>query len=124
MIKTTLFQSNKTQAVRLPKDVAFPDHVKEVCIIKEGNRRVIVPARALAVTIPTTNAIASARTVRRISADALSITAWTLNWIWPSASLSARPVLSGSAATDAFKAAASKPRGLQRYVTYDTVSLN
>jgi antitoxin VapB len=44
MTKTTLFQSNKTQAVRLPKDVAFPDHVKEVRIFKEGNRRVIVPA--------------------------------------------------------------------------------
>lgn len=44
MIKTTLFLSNKTQAVRLPKDVAFPEHVKEVCIIKEGNRLVIVPA--------------------------------------------------------------------------------
>lgn len=44
MIKTTLFRSNKTQAVRLPKDVAFPDHVKEVCILKEGNRLVIVPA--------------------------------------------------------------------------------
>lgn len=47
MIKTTLFLSNKTQAVRLPKDVAFPDHVKEVCIIKEGNRLVIVPAESL-----------------------------------------------------------------------------
>lgn len=46
MIKTTLFLSNKTQAVRLPKDVAFPDHVKEVCIIKEGNRLVIVPAES------------------------------------------------------------------------------
>jgi antitoxin VapB len=43
VIKTTLFLSNKTQAVRLPKDVAFPDHVKEVCIIREGNRLVIVP---------------------------------------------------------------------------------
>ena len=47
MIKTTLFLSNKTQAVRLPKDVAFPDHVKEVCIFKEGNRLVIVPAESV-----------------------------------------------------------------------------
>lgn len=47
VIKTTLFLSNKTQAVRLPKGVAFPDHVKEVCIIKEGDRRVIVPAESL-----------------------------------------------------------------------------
>lgn len=44
MTRTTLFRSNKTQALRLPKDVAFPDSVKEVKIIKEGNRRVIVPA--------------------------------------------------------------------------------
>ncbi len=47
MIKTTLFLSNKTQAVRLPKDVAFPDHVKEVRIFREGNRVVIVPAESI-----------------------------------------------------------------------------
>ncbi len=41
--KTTLFKSNKTQAVRLPKDVAFPDDVREVEIIKVGNSRVICP---------------------------------------------------------------------------------
>lgn len=46
MVETTLFKSNRTQAVRLPKDVAFPDDVKEVRIIKEGNRRVIAPAGA------------------------------------------------------------------------------
>lgn len=40
---TSLFLSNRTQAVRLPKDVAFPDHVREVVILKEGDRRVIVP---------------------------------------------------------------------------------
>lgn len=40
---TSLFLSNRTQAVRLPKDVAFPDHVREVVILKEGERRVIVP---------------------------------------------------------------------------------
>ncbi len=28
MVETTLFKSNKTQAVRLPKDVAFPDDSK------------------------------------------------------------------------------------------------
>ena len=41
--KTTLFKSNQTQAVRLPKDVAFPDGVKEVEIVKVGNSRIISP---------------------------------------------------------------------------------
>lgn len=41
---TRLFQSNRTQAVRLPRDVAFPDSVTDVRIFKDGNRRVIVPA--------------------------------------------------------------------------------
>lgn len=44
MTRTTLFQSNRSQAVRLPKDVAFPEGVREVTILKEGDRRVIVPA--------------------------------------------------------------------------------
>lgn len=40
---TTIFRSNKTQAVRLPKDVAFPEGVTEVEIVKVGNSRVISP---------------------------------------------------------------------------------
>ncbi|MCC6778957.1 MAG: antitoxin [Hyphomicrobiales bacterium] len=40
---TVIFKSNKTQAVRLPKDVAFPEGVREVEIIKIGNSRVISP---------------------------------------------------------------------------------
>lgn len=47
MTKTTLFQSNRTQAVRLPKDVAFPEGVRSVTVLREGNRRVIVPSDAL-----------------------------------------------------------------------------
>jgi len=47
MSRTTLFQSNRSQAVRLPKDVAFPKGVKEVAILKEGRKRVIVPAEAV-----------------------------------------------------------------------------
>jgi antitoxin VapB len=47
MTRTTLFQSNKSQAVRLPKDVAFPPSVREVAILRDGARRVIVPANAL-----------------------------------------------------------------------------
>lgn len=46
MTRTTLFKTNKTQAVRLPKDVAFPDSVKTVTIIREGSRRIIVPTNA------------------------------------------------------------------------------
>jgi antitoxin VapB len=47
MTKTTLFQSNRSQAVRLPKDVAFPDGVRTVTILREGKGRVIVPSDAL-----------------------------------------------------------------------------
>ena len=47
MTSTTVFQTNRSQAVRLPKDVAFPAHVREVTILKEGVRRVITPANAL-----------------------------------------------------------------------------
>jgi antitoxin VapB len=47
MTRTKLFRSNRSQAVRLPKDVAFPESVKDVTILREGARRVIVPAGAL-----------------------------------------------------------------------------
>lgn len=40
---TVLFKSNQTQAVRLPKNVAFPDGVREVEIVVVGNSRVISP---------------------------------------------------------------------------------
>ncbi len=46
MTKTTVFLSNRSQAVRLPKDVAFPAGVREVAILRDGARRVIVPANA------------------------------------------------------------------------------
>src|SRR3546814_3903734 len=46
MTRTTVFQSNRSQAVRLPKDVAFPEGVKEVTVLREGKRRVIVPSRS------------------------------------------------------------------------------
>jgi antitoxin VapB len=46
MTDTTLFLSNRSQAVRLPKDVAFPKGVREVSILRDGPRRVIVPANA------------------------------------------------------------------------------
>lgn len=47
MTRTTLFQSNRSQAVRLPKDVAFPEGVRSVTILREGKRRVIIPADAV-----------------------------------------------------------------------------
>jgi len=47
MTRTTLFQTNRSQAVRLPKDVAFPESVREVAILKDGVRRVIVPANVV-----------------------------------------------------------------------------
>lgn len=47
MTKTTLFQSNRSQAVRLPKDVAFPEGVRSVTVLRDGKRRVIVPSDAV-----------------------------------------------------------------------------
>jgi antitoxin VapB len=47
MTRTTLFRSNRSQAVRLPKDVAFPESVREVMILRDGLRRVIVPTNAV-----------------------------------------------------------------------------
>jgi antitoxin VapB len=38
-----LFTSNRSQAVRLPKAVAFPPDVHQVDILKIGRSRVIVP---------------------------------------------------------------------------------
>ena len=43
MLETSLFKSNRTQAVRLPKDVAFPENVHRVAVIKQGKRRIIAP---------------------------------------------------------------------------------
>ena len=44
MEQSTVFKSNKSQAVRLPKPVALPDSVKMVDIVKLGNARLITPA--------------------------------------------------------------------------------
>jgi antitoxin VapB len=43
MTSSTVFTSNRGQAVRLPKAVAFPEGVQEVDILKIGRSRVIVP---------------------------------------------------------------------------------
>ena len=47
MTRTKLFRWNRSQAVRLPKILAFPDSVKEVTIVRDGKRRVIAPERGL-----------------------------------------------------------------------------
>ena len=47
MTRTTLFMSNRSQAVRLPKDVAFPEGVRSVTILRDGKRRVLVPTETL-----------------------------------------------------------------------------
>lgn len=46
MARTRLFQSNRSQALRLARDVAFPPSVTEVVIRREGQQRVILPADA------------------------------------------------------------------------------
>jgi antitoxin VapB len=43
MASSTVFISNRSQAVRLPKAVAFPGGVHQVDILKIGRSRVIVP---------------------------------------------------------------------------------
>jgi antitoxin VapB len=42
--RTKLFRSNRSQAVRLSKDVAFPEGVTEVTVLRDGRRRIVVPA--------------------------------------------------------------------------------
>ncbi len=44
MTRSTVFTTNRSQAVRLPKPVAFPDSVHQVEITKVGASRVISPA--------------------------------------------------------------------------------
>lgn len=43
----SLFMSNRNQAVRIPKDMEFPQNVKNVVIRKVGDSRVITPKDVL-----------------------------------------------------------------------------
>ena len=43
MEKASVFKSNKSQAVRLPKSVALPDDVKRVDVVAVGKTRIITP---------------------------------------------------------------------------------
>ena len=39
----SVFENNRTQAVRLPSETRFPDHVKKVTVRKLGTDRIISP---------------------------------------------------------------------------------
>jgi antitoxin VapB len=43
MAASTVFTNNRTQAVRLPAELRFPESVKRVEVRAVGNERVIVP---------------------------------------------------------------------------------
>jgi antitoxin VapB len=43
MTRSTVFTSNRSQAVRLPKPVAFPEGVHQVEIVKIGPSRLVSP---------------------------------------------------------------------------------
>jgi antitoxin VapB len=42
-VKTKIFKSNRSQAVRLPKAVAFSESIKDVEIVAIGKKRIISP---------------------------------------------------------------------------------
>lgn len=44
MEQGAVFQSNRSQAVRLPKAVALPDDVKRVDVVVVGRARILTPA--------------------------------------------------------------------------------
>jgi antitoxin VapB len=44
LVKSKIFKTNRSQAVRIPKAVAFPDGVTDVDIVRTGDRLVITPA--------------------------------------------------------------------------------
>jgi antitoxin VapB len=46
MVRTAIIHNGDIQIVRLAKDVALPDHVRKVVVVRDGARRIIVPADA------------------------------------------------------------------------------
>ncbi|OAI27767.1 type II toxin-antitoxin system VapB family antitoxin [Methylomonas koyamae] len=46
MATSTVFANNRSQAVRLPADMRFPDSVKKVEVRAVGQERIIAPADA------------------------------------------------------------------------------
>ena len=45
--RVAVFKTNRSQAVRVPKELAFPDDVKEVYVIRRGKSLIITPVDAL-----------------------------------------------------------------------------
>ena len=43
MTTSTVFTNNRTQAVRLPAELRFPDDIKQVNVRALGNERIITP---------------------------------------------------------------------------------
>ncbi len=70
MSRAKLFQSNRSQAVRLPKEVAFPAGVREVVIRRDGDGRVIQRADAAWDDFFAARRAITARDERSLSADA------------------------------------------------------
>lgn len=46
MTASTIFNNNRTQAVRLPADMRFPDSIKKVEVRVVGQERIIAPAKS------------------------------------------------------------------------------
>lgn len=44
MERVNIFKNNTSQAIRLPKAVAYPDSVQQVDIVIQGRARIITPA--------------------------------------------------------------------------------
>lgn len=47
MVNSTLFNNKRTQAVRLPAEMRFPDSVKKVAVRIAGQERIIAPAESV-----------------------------------------------------------------------------
>lgn len=45
--QTTIFKSNRSQAVRIPKELAFPDGMKKVFVRRVGKSLILTPVDAL-----------------------------------------------------------------------------
>jgi len=43
MPDSTVFKTNRTQAVRIPKEIAYPDGVRDVVVTRQGDVITIVP---------------------------------------------------------------------------------
>ena len=44
-METTVFMNNKTQAVRIPKELAFPEGVKRVVARRQGEAIILSPVQ-------------------------------------------------------------------------------